>query len=143
MSHPCTLTLHHQMVRRHLASERAVPSAPNINGMTYSYQGTSSSKMPWTTNCNQRVVRQVGSTVSSLSSSSQCLHSMQPAALGFLWSIQALPQLRICCRCPPTALCGRPAYAQSRNHLPMPHLVRVRPEPSPRWSGWTGHGGKH
>ena len=69
MSHPCTLILHHQMARRHLASERAVPSAPDINGMTYLYQGTLSSKMPWTTNCNQCVVRQVGSTVSRVSSS--------------------------------------------------------------------------
>ena len=70
MSRPCTLALHHQMVRRHLASERAVPSAPIISSATYSYQGTSSSEMPWTANCNQRVVRQVGSTISSISSSS-------------------------------------------------------------------------
>ena len=69
MSRPCTLTLHHQMARRRLASERAMPSAPIVSGVTYSYQGTSSSKMPWTTNCNQRVVHQVGSTVSSVSSS--------------------------------------------------------------------------
>ena len=69
MSHPCTLILHHQMARRCLASERAVPLAPDINGMTYSYQSTSSSKMPWTTNCNQRLVCQVGSTVSRVSSS--------------------------------------------------------------------------
>ena len=64
MSHPCTLALHHQM-----ASERTMPSVPIISGATNSYQGTSSSKMPWTTNCNQRVVCQVGSTVSSISSS--------------------------------------------------------------------------
>ena len=70
MSHPCTLRLHCQMARRHLASERAAPSAPDVNGMMHSYQGTSSSKMPWTANCNQRVVCQVGSTVSRVSSSS-------------------------------------------------------------------------
>ena len=70
MSHPCTLRLHCQTVRRHLASERAVPSAPNVNSMMHSYQGTSSSKMPWTANCNQRVVCQVGLTVSRVSSSS-------------------------------------------------------------------------
>ena len=76
-SRPCTLILHCQMVRRHLDSERATPLAPDINGMTYSYQGTSS-EMPWTANCNQRVVCQVGSTVSRVSSSS--LMSMQYAA---------------------------------------------------------------
>ena len=70
MSHPCTLALHHQMVRRCLISERATPSAPIVSGATNLYQGTSSSKMPWTANCNQRVVCQVGSTVSSISSSS-------------------------------------------------------------------------
>ena len=69
MSCPCTLRLHRQMVRRCLASERAVPSAPNINGMTHSYQGTSSSEMPSTANCNQHVVRQVGSNVFRVSSS--------------------------------------------------------------------------
>ena len=69
-SRPCTLRLHHQMVRRRLASERAVPLAPDVNGMRHSYQGTSSSEIPWTTNCSQRVVHQVGSTVSSASSSS-------------------------------------------------------------------------
>ena len=68
-SHPCTLALHCQMVRRCLASERAMPMAPVISSVTYSYQGTSSSEMPWTTNCNQRVVHQVGSTVSSIFSS--------------------------------------------------------------------------
>ena len=70
MSCPCTLALHHQMARRHLASERAVPLAPVISSATYSYQGTSSSEMPWTANCNQREVHQVGSTISSVSSSS-------------------------------------------------------------------------
>ena len=69
MSHPCTLILHRQMVRRCLASEGVMPLAPNVNSAMYSYQGTSSSEMPWTTNCNQRVVRQVGSTVSRVSSS--------------------------------------------------------------------------
>ena len=47
---PWTLILHHQMARRCLASERAAPLAPTINGVTSSYQGTSSSEMPWTTN---------------------------------------------------------------------------------------------
>ena len=70
MSNPCTLTLHCQMARMCLASERAAPSAPVISSATYSYQGTSSSKRPWTASCNQRVVCQVGSTVSSISSSS-------------------------------------------------------------------------
>ena len=68
MSYPCTLALHHQMVRRCLASERAVPLAPIISSATYLYQGTSSSEMPWTANCNQCVVCQVGSNVSSISS---------------------------------------------------------------------------
>ena len=68
MSHPWTLILHRQTVRSHMASERAAPSAPIISGVTNSYQGTSSSEMPWTANCNQCVVHQVGSTVSSISS---------------------------------------------------------------------------
>ena len=136
MSHPCTLRLHCQTVRRHWASERAMPSAPNVNGMTHSYQGTSSSEMPWTTNCNQCVVYQVGSTVSRVSSS--LLMSRQ-----YMAHLQALPQPRIHCHCPPAALCGRPVYAEFGNHLPTPHLDRVRPEPSPRWSGWTRHGGEH
>ena len=69
-SQPCTLRLHCQMVRRYLASERATPSAPDVNGAMHSYQGTSSSEIPWTANCNQHVICQVGSTVSSISSSS-------------------------------------------------------------------------
>ena len=69
-SHPWTLILHHQMARRCLASERAAPLAPTISGVMRSYQGTSSSKMPWTANCSQQVALQVGSTVSSVSSSS-------------------------------------------------------------------------
>ena len=75
MSCPCTLALHHQMVRRCLASERAAPLASIVSGAMYLYQGTSSSEMAWTANCNQCVVCQVGSTVSSISSSS--LMSMQ------------------------------------------------------------------
>ena len=70
MSCPWTLMLHHQMARRCLASERAAPSVPTISGVTRSYQGISSSNMPWTTNCSQRVALQVGSTISSISSSS-------------------------------------------------------------------------
>ena len=50
MSHPWTLILHCQMVRRCLANDTAAPSVPTINGMTSLYQGTSSSKMPWTAN---------------------------------------------------------------------------------------------
>ena len=69
MSRPCTLRLHHQMARKRLASKRAMPLAPNVNGAMYSYQGTSSSKMPWTANYNQCIVCQVGSTVSRVSSS--------------------------------------------------------------------------
>ena len=65
-----TLILHCQTVRRCLASKRATPSAPTISGVMRSYQDTSSSKMPWTTNCSQRVALQVGSTVLSISSSS-------------------------------------------------------------------------
>ena len=68
-SQPCTLRLHRQTVRRCLASERAAPSVPDIYSTTHSYQGTSSSEIPWTANCNQRVICQVGSTVSSVSSS--------------------------------------------------------------------------
>ena len=69
MSCPCTLRLHRQMATRHLASERAVPLALNVNGAMHLYQGTSSSEMPWTANCNRHVVRQVGSIVSRVSSS--------------------------------------------------------------------------
>ena len=69
MSHPWTLILHCQMVRRCLASKRAAPLVPIISIVTRSYQGTLSSEVPWTTNCSQRVALQVGSTVSSISSS--------------------------------------------------------------------------
>ena len=66
---PWTLIFHCQMVRC-LANERAAPLVPTISGVTRSYQGTSLSKMPWTTNCSQQVALQVGSTISSISSSS-------------------------------------------------------------------------
>ena len=65
----CTLRLHPQTARKHLASKRATPLAPDVNGAMHSYQGTSLSEMPWTANCNQCVVCQVGSTVSRVSSS--------------------------------------------------------------------------
>ena len=68
MSCPWTLRLYHQM-RRHLASERVAPSALTVSSVTRSYQGTSLSGMPWTANCSQWVALQVGSTVSSISSS--------------------------------------------------------------------------
>ena len=68
-SHPWTLILHCQMGRRCLASKRATPSVPTISSVTRSYQGTLSSDMPWTANCSQWVALQVGSTVSSISSS--------------------------------------------------------------------------
>ena len=57
-------------MRRHLANDKATPSVPTVKGVMNLYQGTSSSEMPWTTNCNQRVVLQVGSTVSIVSPSS-------------------------------------------------------------------------
>ena len=66
---PCTLRLRHQKARRCLVSERTTPSAPDVNGVMHSYQGTLSFEIPWTTNCSQRVVCQLGSTVSSISSS--------------------------------------------------------------------------
>ena len=121
MSHPWTLILHHQMVRRCLASERAAPLAPTINSVMSSYQGTSSSEMPWTTNCSQQVVLQVGSTVLSISSPHQCLSGTLSAALGFLWNIPAFPQLKISSSLPPATLCGGLAYAEFGNHPPMPH----------------------
>ena len=70
MSHFWTLILHCQMVRRHLAKDTAASSVPTVKGMTYLAQGTSSSGMPWTTNWSQHMVLQVGSMVSSVSSSS-------------------------------------------------------------------------
>ena len=77
MSCPCTL-----MVRRCLASKRAAPLTPDANGMTHSYQGISSLEMPWTANCNQRVVRQVRSTVSRVSSSSPMSRQYTACCLG-------------------------------------------------------------
>ena len=88
---PCTLALHCQMARRHLASERAMPLAPVISSATYSYQDTSSSKMPWTTNCNQHVVRQVGSTISSISSSSPMSMRYPVCCLGLSQEHSSLP----------------------------------------------------
>ena len=67
--HPWTLILHHQMARRHLAKDTAMSSVPMVKRMMHSAQGTSSSGMPWTTNWSQHVVLQVGSMVSSVSSS--------------------------------------------------------------------------
>ena len=92
MSCPWTLILHHHMERRHLASERAEPSAPTVSSVTRLYQGTLSSEMPWTTNCSQWVALQVGSTVSSISSSSpisiwypvHCL-GLPTESLSLLW----------------------------------------------------------
>ena len=60
MSHPWTLMLHCQMARRCLANDKAVPLVPTIKGLTSSYQGTSSSEMPWTAKWSQRVVLEVG-----------------------------------------------------------------------------------
>ena len=53
-SHPWTLILHGQMARRCLASERATPSVPTVSSVMRLYQGTSSSEMPWITNCSQQ-----------------------------------------------------------------------------------------
>ena len=141
MSHPCTLRLHRQTARRHLASERAMPLAPDINGMTHSYQGTSSSEMPWTANCTSVLFAKWGQLFPGSPPLHRCLGGMWPTALGILQSIQALPQLRICCHCPLATSHGRPAYAEFGNRLSMPHLDRARPGPSPCRSGWTGHGG--
>ena len=47
-SRPRTLTLHLHIMRRHLVNDRAAPCVPTVRGMTNSYQGTSSSEMPWT-----------------------------------------------------------------------------------------------
>ena len=121
-SQPCTLRLHCQMVRRCLASKRAVPLAPDVNGVMHSYQGTSSSKIPWTTNCNQHVICQVGSTVSSISSSS--LMSMQYTAH--------------CPGLPPEHLGPPPADAP----LPLsPHRLTWWTSSWSSRSGWTGNGG--
>ena len=69
MSHPWTLILHWQMTRRCLANDKAMPSVPTVKGMTSSCQGTSSSEMAWTAKWSQRVVLQVGLTLSSVSPS--------------------------------------------------------------------------
>ena len=111
MSHPCTLALHHQMVSRCLASERAAPLAPIISSAMNLYQGTSSSKMPWTTNCNQRVVCQVGSTVSSISSSSPMSMWYPVHCLGLPLEHSSLPSaedrwpVSSCCIMPWTGIC--------------------------------------
>ena len=131
------------MVRRCLASERATPSVPTISGVTRSYQGTSSSEMPWTANCSQRVALQVGLTVSSISSSHLCLSGTQSAALGFLWNVAASPQLKIGGRHPPATSCGRLAYVEFGNHSPVPRPDRARPGPSPHQSDWTKRGWEH
>ena len=68
-SHPWTLILHHQTVRRCLAKDTAMSSVPTVKGMTHSAQDTSSSRMPLTTNWSQCVILQVRSMVSSVSSS--------------------------------------------------------------------------
>ena len=129
------------MARRHLARERATPSAPNVNSMMHSYQGTLSSEMPWTANCNQCVVCQVGSTISRVSSSSSMSRWYAAHCPGLPLEHSSPPQLMIHCHCPLTALRSKPVYAGFGNHLPMPHLDQVRPGLSPHQSGWTRHGG--
>ena len=122
MSHPCTLRLHCQMVRRHLASKRATPLAPNVNGTMHSYQGTSSSEMPWTTNCNQRVVCQVGSTVSRVSSSSPMSRRYMAHCPWLPPEHSNPPPAEDPLLLSPHCLHGGPAYAEFGNHLPMPFL---------------------
>ena len=129
------------MARRCLASERTVPSTPVISGVTYSNQGTSSSEMPWTANCNQRVVHQVDQLFPAFPPPHRYLHSTQSAALSFLRNIPAFPRLRISGQCPSAALHGGPAYVGFGNHLPLPCHGQARPGPFPCQSGWTGHGG--
>ena len=58
MSSPQTLILHLHTARRHLVSDKVVPSAPDISGRINSYQGTSSSAMPWTIIWSQWVALQ-------------------------------------------------------------------------------------
>ena len=137
-SHPWTLMLHCQMVRRHLASERATPLAPTVSSVTKSYQGTSSSGMPWTANCSQQVALKVGSTVSSISSSS-------PMSI---WYPVCCPGLPLECSSLPSAedrqlssshrIMWRTGVCRVWKSSSMPRPDGVRPGPSPHQSDWTG-----
>ena len=144
-SHPCTLALHHQTARRCLASESAVPSAPIVNGATYSYQGTSSSKMPWTANCNQRVIHQLGSTVSSISSSSPMSTRYPVHCLGLPLEHSSLPlaedQWPVSSRriTQQTGICW--VWKSSSNASSWSSEARAIP--SPEWLDQAWGGGEH
>ena len=138
-SHPCTLALHCHMVRRHLASERAVPSAPVISGATYSYQGTFSSGMPCTTNCNQRVVHQVGSTVSSISISSPMLMWYPVCCLGLPPEHSSLPSDEaqwLVSSCHITRWTGVCWFGKSSSHASS-WSSEAQANPSPEWLDWA------
>ena len=131
MSCPWTSMLHCQMVRRHLASERAAPLAPTISGVTSSYQGILS------TAASERPSRWCQLFPAS-PPPRLCLYDTLSAAPGFLQNVPALPRLKIGGCCPPATLCGGLAYAEFGSHSPMPRPDRVRPGPSP--TGVTGPG---
>ena len=138
-SHPWTLILHHQMARRCLARDTAAPSVPTVKGLMHSVQGTSSSEMPWTANWSQRVVLQVGSTVSRVSPSlpmSICYSVFCP---GHPLEDSSWPGPDICCRHPPTTLRSGPVYARFENHPPMHRPCPGRPRLSPHQTDWNGH----
>ena len=118
----CTLILHHQMARRHLASKRACPRPPTSMVQRTHTRALRRLKCPGLQTATSVLFTKWGQLFPGSPPLRRCLGGMRLTALGFLWSIQALPQLRICCRCPPTALHGRPAYADFGNHLPTPHL---------------------
>ena len=141
-SRPCILALHHQMARRCLASERTVPSAPVISGVTYSNQGTSSSEMPWTANCNQRVVHQVGSTVSSISSSSPISTQYPVCCLELPPEHSSLPlaedrwPVSFCCITRWTSIC----WVWKSSSTALSWSSKARAIPLPEWldRAWGG-----
>ena len=136
-SHPWTLILHHQMVRRHLAKDMATSSVPMVKGMTHLAQGILSSGMPWTANWSQHIILQVGSMVSSVSFYSPMSTWYSVPCTGLPLEDSGLPSVEH--HQPPTALCGRPVYVASGNQPPTPHPCPMMPRLSPHQSNWTGH----
>ena len=67
---PRTLMFHLQVVTRHLAKALAVPSAPDVSGVSRSCHGTSLSPIPWAATSNYRLALQLASISTNVSGSS-------------------------------------------------------------------------
>ena len=67
---PQTLMCHLQVATRHFAKALAVPSAPDVNGVSRSCHGTSSSPILWVATSNHHLALQLASIPPNVSGSS-------------------------------------------------------------------------